>query len=225
MTIAIESERDNRENFDLESLPEYIRENKVKTREFSLNMSSIKGSDTDASGEVQPTSPQAGTHSDVLETLWPGVHQEFTNPPRRGPSFYLTVGFMAGAVISMAGVWTFSAVSHMVASSGTSGGEKQILVAQGGVTAPAPVPATHPTVPGAAQVIVPIANTYEVQPGDTLAGIALRNYKHASPRLLDEICKVNGMRNANVLSLGQKLLLPEYRPNASLATSPASSIQ
>lgn len=225
MTIAIDCERDNRENFDLESLPEYIRENKVKTREFSLHMSSNKGPDTEVSGESRTPETQGASHSDVLETLWPGVHQEFTNPPRRGPSFYLTVGFMAGAIISMAGVWTYSAVSHMVAGSGTTVGEKQILVAQGGVTNPAPVPANHPTVPGAAQVIVPIANTYEVQEGDTLAGIALRNYKHASPRLLDEICKVNGMRNANVLSLGQKLMLPEYRPNASLATSPDSSIQ
>jgi hypothetical protein len=31
-----------------------------------------------------------------------------------------------------------------------------------------------------------------------------------SPRLLDEICKSNNLRNANVLSLGQKLNLPEY---------------
>ncbi len=51
-------------------------------------------------------------------------------------------------------------------------------------------------------------NHHEVQSGDTLAVIARRNCKHASPRLLDEICRANGMRNANVLSLGQKITLP-----------------
>jgi nucleoid-associated protein YgaU len=50
----------------------------------------------------------------------------------------------------------------------------------------------------------------QVQAGDTLAAIAMRNYKRVSPRLLDEICKANNMRNANVLSLGQKLTLPSY---------------
>jgi nucleoid-associated protein YgaU len=62
------------------------------------------------------------------------------------------------------------------------------------------------------EVIVPVASTYEVKEGDTLAGIALHAYKRVSPRLLDTICKANNMRNANVLTLGQKIVLPEYRP-------------
>jgi LysM repeat protein len=71
-----------------------------------------------------------------------------------------------------------------------------------------------------ADVIMPTTPTYEVKTGDTLAGIALIAYKRASPRLLDEICRANNMRNANVLSLGQKLVLPEYRPQqvASMGT-------
>jgi nucleoid-associated protein YgaU len=55
-------------------------------------------------------------------------------------------------------------------------------------------------------------------PGDTLAGIALKNYKKVSPRLLDQICRANNMRNANVLSLGQKLTLPEYKAQTTQAT-------
>jgi nucleoid-associated protein YgaU len=60
------------------------------------------------------------------------------------------------------------------------------------------------------EVVAPGSGSYQVQTGDTLAGIALKNYKRVSPRLLDEICKANNLRNANVLSLGQKLALPEY---------------
>ena len=75
-------------------------------------------------------------------------------------------------------------------------------------------------------LIIPLATTYEVQSGDTLAVIALRNYKHASPRLLDEICRANGMRNANVLSLGQKITLPEYhRQTSQVASTTSNPIQ
>ena len=57
---------------------------------------------------------------------------------------------------------------------------------------------------------LPLVATYEVQEGDTLAAIALSNYKHVSPRLLDEICKANNLTDANVLNTSQKLTLPEY---------------
>jgi LysM repeat protein len=80
------------------------------------------------------------------------------------------------------------------------------------------------------EAITPAEPTYEVQSGDTLAAIALRNYKRVSPRLLDEICLANNMKNANVLSLGQKIVLPVYHPqdrpqtqsdNNTTATAPA----
>jgi hypothetical protein len=38
--------------------------------------------------------------------------------------------------------------------------------------------------------------------------------------LLDSICRANNMRNANVLSLGQKLNLPEYKSVASQTQVP-----
>jgi nucleoid-associated protein YgaU len=74
-------------------------------------------------------------------------------------------------------------------------------------------------------VVVPLFASYTVKNGDTLASIALQAYKRATPRLLDEICKANGMRNANVLQLGQSLNLPAYHPQARQIASGAASIQ
>lgn len=225
-----------REKLDLESLPEYIREDEtsqkeartampaksqdraprvspaeaVKPVENAFNFSSAIESNIDS---VPSSTPKA--HTDVLETLWPGVHHEFTQPPtRRTPSFYLTIGFMAGAVVSMLVVWTYSATTSFIASS-QSNQDKQIVVAQGkgGNKSDRADDASSPSANGDA--ILPLVGVYEVSDGDTLAAIAIKNYKHVSPRLLDEICKANGMRNANVLSLGQKLNLPEYHRNAS----------
>lgn len=140
---------------------------------------------------------------DVLETLWPGVHQDFSHSVtvKRAPSYYLTLGFMGGAVIALIVAGSFTAISsffanYIKASSALNQNKVSTTVASD---------ATSNT-----GVRVPLASTYEVQDGDTLAGIALQNYKHISPRLLDEICKANNLTDANVLSTGQKLVLPEY---------------
>jgi LysM repeat protein len=152
----------------------------------------------------------AGAHkADELETLWPGLHHDLSAPTRKSSSFYLTVGFMAGAVISMLGVFGYFGATQLVAHNNT--GEKQVVVAAlpgGSKQTFAPAPAVHTE--GSGEAVIPASNTYQVQTGDTLAGIAQKNYKRVSPRLLDEICKANNLRNANVLSLGQKLALPEY---------------
>ncbi|HEY9867987.1 MAG TPA: LysM domain-containing protein, partial [Candidatus Obscuribacterales bacterium] len=84
---------------------------------------------------------------------------------------------------------------------------------------------SRPIMVGGSEVIVPAYPTYEVKSGDTLAAIAIKAYRKVSPRLLDEICRANGMRNANVLSLGQRLVLPEYRPQSSQIAAGAGSVQ
>lgn len=165
-----------------------------------------------------PQSPPA----DELEALWPGVHHELIQSAKRTPSFYLMLGFMAGAVVSLLSVWGYSAVStRMVANADAQA--KQIVVA-GGVKPEAPRDASGVEVknvdPNAA--IVPISNEYEIKPGDTLVMIAMKNYKKVTPRLLDEIVKTNGLKSANMLSLGQKLQLPAYKPQSSKIAASAS---
>ncbi len=229
----------DRDTLEIEPLQEYVREDSVYKKDVSNAMPSLNPSaNSTSSGSYErwerSPSPIVETeeqHSDVLEALWPGVHHDFertASTAKRGPSFYLTIGFMGGALVSMLGIWGFSAVSSVVANVATPG-DKQIVVAKGqSSAAPQAGGSTAASVPQAAgaEVIVPLATTYEVQNGDTLAVIAMRNYKHASPRLLDEICRANGMRNANVLSLGQKITLPEYhRVNSQVASTSSNPIQ
>jgi nucleoid-associated protein YgaU len=216
-----------REKLEFESLPEFVREPRPSARDAYAPKANPKpvekttsvSSVSDAIEDLLPKSAE-------LETLWPGVNHDILHAPTKSPSFYLCIGFLAGAVVSLAVVGGIAAIQHLtVASSPT---KKEVVVAHGGTasggaqngaTVTTVVPAN-----GDPEVIIPLNPTYEVGNGDTLAAIALKNYKRATPRLLDEICRANGMRNANVLSLGQKLSLPEYRPQRQIATG-GSSVQ
>ncbi len=194
------------------------RNNEVST----IPLVSVR-SDRTISGDVHETSPPA----DELEALWPGVHHELIQPTKRQPSFYLMLGFMAGAVVSLLGVWSYSAVaSRVVASNDHS--SKSIVVA-GATATTRPQQPADPTIevksvdPNA--TLVPISSTYEVKTGDTLVMIAMKNYKKVTPRLLDEIVKANGMKSANVLSLGQKITLPQYTPSSAIAASSSGQVR
>ncbi len=214
-----------REKLEFESLPEFVREPRSASKDSYVSKAAYVEDE-----EVLPKSAE-------LEALWPGVNADFLHSTKKGPSFYLTLGFLGGAVVSLVGVWTFAFVSHMAVAPPQA---KQIVVAHGkqgvcptvaggsateSATAPGgAVVTTRVSAAGDAEVIVPLASVYEVKSGDTLAGIAIANYKRATPRLLDAICKANGMRSANVLSLGQKLNLPDYRPQRQIATG-AGSVQ
>lgn len=197
-----------REQIDLEILPEYVREAKVTAKEHS-----------DAQHpRYQTLNSQAAAHQpehakpDMLEALWPGVHHDLAHPgPRRPQGLYLVIGFAAGVVVTLLAVWASSSVCPWLAglskSSNSSVNQKDKEAAE--------KQANKMT----GESILPVSPSYEVQPGDTLAAIALRNYKRISPRLLDEICRANNMKSADVLTLGQKLVLPEYHPQS--AQTPA----
>jgi len=213
MSTVLDAER---EALELDSIPEYLNDSNSPrpSRETAVAMAPR----VTAEREVRPEStvPEAVSPSahkaDELETLWPGVHHELHGAPAVGksPSFYVSVGFMAGAFISALGVIGYFSVSQLVAHNPNA--DKQVAVASATTS-----PSSHlaPAAPslrteGGADVLTPSSPQYQVQTGDTLAGIAMKNYKRVSPRLLDEIVKTNNLRNANVLSLGQTLNLPEY---------------
>lgn len=201
-----------REKLEFESLPEFIREPYPTPRESYVPPAASR-----RLTEEEDIEEVAAPKSAALDTLWPGVtHHEPFNPSRKSASFYLTIGFMAGAVVSLVGVWGYSSISHLTIGNNTT---KKVVVANGAQTNPA---GGRSTMVGGTEVIAPLYSTYEVKSGDTLAAIALAAYKRVSPRLLDEICKANNMRSADVLSLGQKLALPEYKPQSSqTAAAPA----
>lgn len=218
----------DREKLEFESLPEFVREPRPARETYASKTaaapSPIYNPIPQLATPAPPapvSAPQEGARepqaalpkSAELETLWPGVSHEFFHAaPRKGPSFYLTIGFALGALVSWLGVFGYSAVSHL--ASNTAPG-KEILVAQSQQPGHATESgaAVSPT-PADGETIVPLSAIYQVASGDTLAGIALKNYHRATPRLLDEICRANNMRNANVLNLGQKLSLPEYHPQS-----------
>jgi hypothetical protein len=221
-----------REKLEFESLPEFVREPRSSSRDAYAPKAApkpaqpaapVKAPQTDDGEAVLPKSAE-------LEALWPGINHDILQySPRKGASFYLCIGFMAGAVVSLVVVWGISAVQHFTTTAGAPN-KKEIVVANGGRGTASGAGQTGAMVTtvvqqgGDPEVIIPLNPTYEVGNGDTLAAIALKNYKRATPRLLDEICRVNGLRNANVLSLGQKISLPEYRPQRQIATG-GSSVQ
>lgn len=77
--------------------------------------------------------------------------------------------------------------------------------------------AEEPQQQAAAETPAAAAAEYVVQPGDTLAAIAA-----AHDVRLDDLIRVNNIQNPNVLSVGQRLLIPGDEPEAVVA-EPAGS--
>jgi hypothetical protein len=223
MTTVINCER---EALDFDSVPEFLKDSQLPSRAAAVSMSSQVFNNRELSKDVLLVDNEA-PKSDELEALWPGVHHDFEHAPRKAGSFYATVGFMAGSALSLLCVFGYSAIStHVVANKPLD--SKQMMAANLAGKASNAVPGVPQSTTGqdGSETLLPAANSYQVQPGDTLASIAQRNYKRVSPRLLDQICRANNMRNANVLSLGQKLMLPEYHAQASqVAATSAAQVQ
>lgn len=201
------------EQLDVESISEYVREYKSRTRATgesagpqTLVRHTEKSSDISTSWLHEPEATDV-PKPDVLETLWPGLHhQDFARSVKRTPSFYLTLGFVGGALVALFATWGYSSVSSFFANYGKLSGSLNQTKLNSTEQEIASTGSSN------AEVLVPLVPLYEVQDGDTLAGLAMRNYKHISPRLLDAICRANNITDANVLNLGQKLVLPEYHP-------------
>ena len=234
---ALENARESGE-FDklpeFDNIPEIVREIEMEGRITKTNIKIVEApkeppqekafeSSFNSMASDFPSQPK----TDELETLWPGVHthQEFLLPPasKRTPSFYIMLGFMGGAIASLIVVWGYSLFANKLTSD-TQKIANNIVVAKNPNAAIAQESATVAnTDPNAA--VVPISNTYEIKSGDTLVMIAMKNYKKVTPRLLDEIVRVNNLKNANRLRLGEKIKLPTYTPQSSkIAASKAASV-
>lgn len=222
---------------EVDGLPEYVRDSDVTSRDAFVSISTRSLAEREAhrtasterqsqrdTGNFNRVAVEVDTpRTDELEALWPGVHQDFLHSPKRTPSFYLTLGFLAGAFISMVGIWGYSAVSGMVvANTAPAGGNKVAAATAGTPSQTVAVAVPQGGDPNA--MLTPAHQTVEIGSGDTLAAIALREYKRVSPRLLDEICRANGLKNANFLSLGQKINLPNYQPAAQVAATAGAQV-
>jgi LysM repeat protein len=211
------------EKLDFDSVPEYVREPR-SPRDSYVSKSCYVDDD------LEPHSKSA-----EIETLWPGISADFLhgNSHQKQPSFYWGIGFLSGIVASVLSVGVVYGATQLF-SQHAEQSAPQIVVANGksinqakgnlATMKGAAVVTTRFTKSNDPDLIVPLYSTYTVKTGDTLASIAVQAYKRATPRLLDSICKANGMRNANVLSLGQTINLPQYRPAARQIASGAGSI-
>lgn len=222
MTATIDSEQDS---LEFDSVPEFLRDAQLPNRDNAVRIASRMFNQKTMEEQMSNLPPieSEAPKSDELEALWPGVHtdhHDFTPKAKRGPSFYLSVGFAGGAVISLIGVFAAFSVNNWVVANNKVDNKTVIAAAPAGTAQPA----AQSTV-AVGDALIPASPQYEVQAGDTLAGIAYKNYKRVSPRLLDEIVKANGMRSANVLNLGQKLNLPEYHPAGQIAAAPTGAVQ
>lgn len=167
----------------------------------------------DKAEKILASHPEA-PKSDELEALWPGVqHQDIMHmhPVKRTPSFYIMMGFIGGAIVSLLGVWGVSMTSQQVTANNKT--DNSILVAKADKLDTSSNPMTAKNVDPNAE-LVPISESYVVKSGDTLVSIALKNYRKVTPRLIDSIVEQNNLKNANVLNLGQKLTLPTYQQPA-----------
>lgn len=224
MTATIDSEQNS---LEFDSVPEFLRDAHMPNRDnAAVRMASRMFNQKTMEEQMSNLPPieSEAPKSDELEALWPGVHQDhhdFTPKAKRGPSFYLTIGFAGGAVISLIGVFAAFSINSWVVANNKVDNKTVVAIAPAG----APQPGTQSSAVAVGEALIPSAPQYQVQAGDTLAGIAYKNYKRVSPRLLDEIVKANGMRSANVLNLGQKLNLPEYHPAGQIATAPTGAVQ
>lgn len=224
------------DKLDFESVSEYIREPRGSAKDSYATKSNYFLED-----EAAPLSKSA-----ELETLWPGVSADFLHGhhgSKKQPSFYWGIGFASGVSATVVLTAIVFGMMHLFAAATNPQTAARIVLAQGKSSSTTQMGSSVATESGAVvtrvnnlppsaavgiggpEVIVPIYSNYTVKNGDTLAGIALQAYKRATPRLMDEICRANGMRNANVLSLGQTIVLPEYRPQSNQIASGATSIQ
>ena len=213
---------------ELDNIPEIVRDVEREGRTTKTNIKIVEAPKDFKSDFGRSTRAEAfpgAPASDELEALWPGVHHELASSQKRTPSFYVTVGFMAGAFVALMFAWTYSTVAPKLAGGGPDKSNIVIAAAPDEATnGGSPELRIENNDPNAS--LVPISNTYEVKSGDTLVTIAMKNYKKVTPRLLDEIVKVNKLKNANVLNLGQKLQLPEYVPQSSkIAASQTATVE
>lgn len=218
------------EKLDFDSLPEYIREPRTSVRDSLISKS------FNIEDDEEPLAKSA-----ELETLWPGVSADFLhgNHTKKQPSFYWGIGFASGVSATLVLAAVVFGLIHLFAVATDPQSQAKIVLSQGKNGAITQMRSSVSSMPGTAvvttrtaavtdsnpQTISPVFCSYTVKTGDTLAGIALQAYKRATPRLLDEICRANGMRNANVLSLGQTITLPVYHPLSNQVASGAASIQ
>lgn len=153
------------------------------------------------STRAQLTQYYKATKSKELDLLWNGTHKSMQKvrnvaktTTQKSPIVYLTIGFVAGVLF-------MSLITLMVSifSMSPRGNElnsrtpKVELISE---------TATNEAATATSE------QKYIVKKGDTLNGIAYRFYGKYSEEKINEIQKVNNIKNPAAISIGQELIIP-----------------
>ncbi len=146
----------------------------------------------EVAGEVKPTEkPQEGEGQPAA----PSEMQQTEGDSSTGTA----------AVAETAGETAPSETPGQAASAAEASGETPVQ-GQSAETKPGPAEQTEEASPAAADTAY---QEYVVKNGDTLSLICKEHYGKGTPALVAEVCRFNGMANANLIYEGQVLKLPE----------------
>jgi LysM repeat protein len=141
------------------------------------------------------------TKSRELDLLWGGAHKSMQKvrnvaklPTHRTPIVYISIGFVAGVLFMSLVTLMISVFSMSTRDTEMSPKASKVEVISEAAAAEAEVSAS--------------TEKYIVKKGDTLNGIAYRFYGKYSEEKINEIQKINNIKNPASLSIGQELIIP-----------------
>ena len=134
-----------------------------------------------------------------LDVLWQNF--KVNQKDDKSPGIYLATGFIAGA-IAMLIMTTLLSFTVRDKNSSNIEGPAKIKNENAKITLiPADKSANE-------QITQDLSETYTVRDGDTLESIIIRFYGQYDHLKVEKIRVANKMRNPNMLSIGQKLIIP-----------------
>lgn len=151
--------------------------------------------------KTQLTQYYKAAKSKELDLLWDSAArgmQKVRNvaklPSHRSPIVYISIGFVAGVLF-------MSLITLMISLFSMTTGETEISKKS---------PKVEVISEAAADVAAEnvMQQKYIVKKGDTLNGIAYRFYGKYSEEKINEIQRVNNIKNPAALSIGQELIIP-----------------
>ena len=141
-----------------------------------------------------------------LDLLWNGVqkgiqkvHNATKGVSQKSPIVYMGIGFIAGVVFMscITLIISISAIAPKTVANIENSSENVAVIGEDSTVNASPIEASR--------------EKYVVKSGDTLNGIAYRFYGKYNEAKIQEIQKINEIKNPAALKVGQELLIPVER--------------
>lgn len=130
-----------------------------------------------------------------LDVLYRSIEKGLKRQPvKKTPAVYLTLGFISGVA--------FMLIIMLIVGLSSMGMRRASENIENVTTIPVEEPKTNDYIGGLAE------EKYEVKSGDTLDRIALRFYGKYDPNKIEEIQRINNIKNPASLQIGQVIIIP-----------------